>query len=180
MLDRRHHSPYTGAMQQSRRRCPTGGWETDMVIRSSWSAILCAGTPMSGLPTRPALAGDATTVADPRTGRSTASDEDLKKESGSAAQSVGGNTSGLMLPTSTGQAAGTAAASTMPDLHDQHQQQPDRHLHAVRHGQQQRLPELMARRPLRAVSSAKAGGVPQRELNPGPAHYELARPTSRR
>ncbi|HZF36207.1 MAG TPA: hypothetical protein VE914_20590 [Candidatus Angelobacter sp.] len=80
-----------------------------MVNRILLAAILCAGTSMSGLPTTAALAGDATTVAPTlELADQPASDEDLKKESGSAAQSVGGNTSGLMLPTSTGQAAGTA------------------------------------------------------------------------
>ena len=81
-----------------------------MVNRILLAAVLCASTSVSGLPTTAALAGDATTVAAPslELADQPASDEDLKKESGSAAQSVGGNTSGLLLPTSTGQAAGTA------------------------------------------------------------------------
>jgi hypothetical protein len=74
------------------------------------AAILCAGTAVSALPTTAALAGDATTAAAPSLDLADqpASDEDLKKESGSAAQSVAGDTSGLQLPASTGQAVGSA------------------------------------------------------------------------
>ena len=81
-----------------------------MANRILLAAILCAGAAASGLPTAAVLAGDATTAAAPslELADQPASDEDLKKESGSTARSVAGDTSGLQLPASTGQAVGTA------------------------------------------------------------------------
>jgi hypothetical protein len=74
-------------------------------------AVLCAGVAANGLPFAAASADEATTAAAPSLDLADqpASDEDLKKESGSAVQSVAGNNSGgLPLPPSAGQAVGTA------------------------------------------------------------------------
>jgi hypothetical protein len=79
-----------------------------MVNRILLAAILCVGASASGLPTTAALAGDATTATDPSLDLADqpTSDADLKKQSGSAAQSVAGDTSGMLLPTSSGQPIG--------------------------------------------------------------------------
>ena len=81
-----------------------------MVNKIFLAAILCAGASVNSLPTTAALAGDATTAAAPslELADQPASDEDLRKESGSAVQSVAGNTGGLLLPATSGQAPGTA------------------------------------------------------------------------
>jgi len=79
-----------------------------MVNRILLAAILCASAFAGGLPMSPAVADDAATAAAPTLNLADqpASDEDLKKESGSAVQSAGGNSSSTMLPPSTDQAMG--------------------------------------------------------------------------
>ena len=81
-----------------------------MVNRILLAAILCVGASVAGLPTTAARAGDTTTATDPSLDLADqpASDADLKKESGSAGQSVAGNGSGMLLPSSSGQAVGPA------------------------------------------------------------------------
>jgi hypothetical protein len=81
-----------------------------MVNRIFLAAILCAGASVSGLPTTATLADDAATAAAPslELADQPASDEELKKESGSAGQSAAGNSSGLLLPATSDQAVGTA------------------------------------------------------------------------
>jgi len=81
-----------------------------MANRIVLAAVLCAGVAASGLPFAAASADEATTAAAPSLDLADqpASDEDLKKESGSAVQSVAGNNSGgLPLPPA-GQSVGTA------------------------------------------------------------------------
>jgi hypothetical protein len=80
-----------------------------MVNRILLAAILCAGA-ATGLPFSAASADDAATPSAPalELADQPASDEDLKKESGSAVQNVAGNSSGVPLPPSTDQAVGAA------------------------------------------------------------------------
>jgi hypothetical protein len=80
-----------------------------MVTRILLAAILCAGATAGGLPTS-AVADDAATAAAPALDLADqpASDEDLKRESGSAVQSAGGNAGGMTLPPSSDQAIGAA------------------------------------------------------------------------
>jgi hypothetical protein len=79
-----------------------------MVNRILLAAILCAGATASGLPFAVAAADEAATAPSLELVDQPASDEELKKESGSAVQSVGGNSAGGMLLPSSGQAVGTA------------------------------------------------------------------------
>jgi hypothetical protein len=81
-----------------------------MVNRILLAAILSVGASASGLPTTVVLAGDTATATDPSLDLADqpASDSDLKKQSGSAAQSVAGDSSGMLLPASSGQPIGTA------------------------------------------------------------------------
>lgn len=71
-----------------------------MVNRILLAAILCAGTSAGGLPMSLAVADDAATVTDPALDLADqpASDEDLQREAGSAAQQAGGNAGGMTLP----------------------------------------------------------------------------------
>lgn len=73
-----------------------------MVNRVLLAAIFCAGASLGGLPMSAAVADDAAPAASPALDLADqpASDEDLKKESGSAVQSAGGNSSSTMLPPS--------------------------------------------------------------------------------
>ena len=79
-----------------------------MVNRFFLAAIICAGAAACGLPVPEALADDVTTVAPTLDlADQPATDDDLKKQSGSAVQSVGGNSSsGMVLPTTGDQAVG--------------------------------------------------------------------------
>lgn len=99
-----------------------------MVNRILLAAMLCGGVSVGSLPMASALADDAATSASQSLDLNDqpTSDEDLKKESGSAVQSVAGNSSssGLLLP-SGGQAAsaspgfgntGTSTISTNSSL----------------------------------------------------------------
>jgi hypothetical protein len=82
-----------------------------MVNRILLAAVLCAGVAAGGLPFAAASADEPTTSAAPSLDLADqpASDEDLRRESGSAVQSVAGNNnSGLLLPPPSGQAVGTA------------------------------------------------------------------------
>jgi hypothetical protein len=83
-----------------------------MANRIVLAAVLCAGVAGTSLPFAAASADEATTsAAAPSLDLvdQPASDEDLKKESGSAVQSVAGNnSSGLPLPAPAGEAVGTA------------------------------------------------------------------------
>jgi len=78
-----------------------------MVNRIVLAALLCAGT-SSALPMAAALADDAATTAAPALDLADqpASDDDLRKQSGSAVQTAGGNRSGVPLPPSSDQAVG--------------------------------------------------------------------------
>ena len=81
-----------------------------MVSRILLVAILCVGATASVLPFTAASADElriATTPSLELTDQP-ASDEDLRKESGSAVQSAGGNNAGSLLLPSSGQAVGTA------------------------------------------------------------------------
>src|SRR5262245_29299874 len=84
-----------------------------MVYRILLAAMFCAGASVGGLPMSAAVADDAAPAASPALDLADqpASDEDLKKESGSAVQTAGSNASGLMLPAPTDQAVGGGAAS---------------------------------------------------------------------
>jgi hypothetical protein len=81
-----------------------------MVNRILLAAVLCAGATAGGLPIAAAMADDAATAAGPALDLADqpASDEDLKRESGSAVQSAGGNAGGMTLPPSSDQAIGGA------------------------------------------------------------------------
>ena len=82
-----------------------------MANRILLAAILRAGMATGDLPFAAASADEATISAAPSLDLADqpASDEDLKKESGSAVQSVAGNnSSGLPLPPAAGEAVGTA------------------------------------------------------------------------
>lgn len=77
-----------------------------MVNKLFLAAIICAGAAACGL-VPAAWADDVTTVAPTLDlADQPASDDDLKKQSGSAVQSVGGNSSGMVLPTAGDQAVG--------------------------------------------------------------------------
>jgi len=82
--------------------------ERNMVNRILLAVLLCAGAGAVSLPMAAALADDAATTAAPALDLADqpASDDDLKKQSGSAVQTVGGNTSGVPLPPNSDQAAG--------------------------------------------------------------------------